>query len=531
MNPVKEFIYQLPEEERRQFESPVLGGEEWPEPMPLKESELRPVTQMPKTLIPKPLRSWLTDISYRMQCPLDFVAVGAMVAISSLVGAGCGIRPKQNDDWTVIPNLWGGVIARPSMKKSPALGETMKPINRLEVTAKEGFEQAEQFASADKELYKATKAAIISDMTAVLKSKSPKSGKTVEVLRCELASLEEPQATIRRRYKTSDATVEKLGELMNENPRGILVFRDELTGLLTSWEREDKQSDRAFFLEAWNGNQPYTTDRIGRGTIDIKNCCLTILGGIQPSKLMAYLLQAANSLQNDGMIQRFQLLVYPDEPKDWKLVDEKPDKTARDIALEVYEKLANMDFIGSGACDDGDKPYFHFGNEAQQVFYEWLTDLQSKKTSEENPLMCEHLGKYDSLMPALSLLFQLIDMASGEEGGSISKENAEKAAAWCDYLEGHARRIYGLLSDAKRMAAISLAKRISNGDIQDGFTVRDVYRNGWSLLDTKERAEDACNELVEMNWLISKMVEVVNRPRSQEKYFINPKIQKNIKNA
>jgi hypothetical protein len=34
-----------------------------------------------------------------------------------------------------------------------------------------------------------------------------------------------------RRYKTNDSTVEKLGELLRENPVGLLILRDELVGV------------------------------------------------------------------------------------------------------------------------------------------------------------------------------------------------------------------------------------------------------------------------------------------------------------
>ena len=115
-----------------------------------------------------------------------------------------------------------------------------------------------------------------------------------------------------RRYKSNDTTVEKLGELLRENPTGLLVLRDELVGLIASWEREGREGDRAFFLEGWNGNPSFDTDRIKRGSIFIPNLCISIFGGIQPDKLTVYLEQAAHALANDGMLQRFQLLVYPD---------------------------------------------------------------------------------------------------------------------------------------------------------------------------------------------------------------------------
>jgi hypothetical protein len=44
-------------------------------------------------------------------------------------------------------------------------------------------------------------------------------------------------------------------------------------------------------------------------------------------------------------------------------------------------------------------------------------------------------------MPALALLFELAD--GGVE--SVSLEHARQSAAFCDYLESHARRIYSMI--------------------------------------------------------------------------------------
>ena len=116
--------------------------------------------------------------------------------------------------------------------------------------------------------------------------------------------------------------------------------------MIATWEREGREGERAFFLEAWNGNQSFDTDRIGRGHISIANVCASIFGGIQPDKLTVYLEQAAHALANDGMLQRFQVLVYPD-PLRWEWRDRAPDKAARDAASAVFEKLADFD-LGRG---------------------------------------------------------------------------------------------------------------------------------------------------------------------------------------
>ena len=63
-----------------------------------------------------------------MQCPLDFVAIPALVALGSVLGRKIGMRPKRKTDWIEVPNLWGGIVGRPGMMKSPAMGEALKPL-------------------------------------------------------------------------------------------------------------------------------------------------------------------------------------------------------------------------------------------------------------------------------------------------------------------------------------------------------------------------------------------------------------------
>ena len=243
-------------------------------------------------------------------------------------------------------------------------------------------------------------------------------------------------------------------------------------------------------LEAWVGDGSHTTDRIGRGTIDTPNLCESVFGGIQPSKLISYLSKAVKNIENDGLIQRFQLLVYPDEPQDWQLIDQYPDHEAKNRAFAVFERLAEMDFCANGATlEEGEKaPHFHFApDDAQRFFYDWLTAHEQKlRRNGEEPIMIEHLAKFRSLMPSLALIFHLIEVADGTASGPVTLRSTQLAAQWCEYLETHARRIYGLVNDIGVQAASRLASKIKEGAIQDGFTARDVYRKQWGLLDDKE---------------------------------------------
>lgn len=499
---------------------------EWPDPAPIK-TELLPVEPLPFSIIPAPFRSWIKDVSDRMQCPLDFVAAAMLVMTSSIIGAGCGIRPKKEDDWLVVPNLWGGVVGRPSMMKTPAIGEAMKPMDGLSAAAKQDFDLVIKEHLAEVEAFKAQREAIQGAMRQAARSKAAETP-SMDCLKDDFANLEEPKPPVWRRYVTNDATIEKMAELQASNPRGLLLFRDELVGLFATWDKDGHEADRTFYMEGWNGDRSHTSDRIGRGTTHVQNLCVSLFGGIQPAKLTSYLHAAMRGLNNDGLVQRLQVLVYPDELSTWSLVDRPIDAPAKRAAFQAVERLATMDFRQVGAfAGEGQTPYFRFADDAQEVFNEWLTELEAKLRTDEEPVLQEHLGKYRSLMPSLALQFHLLNLADAPSVNTsqVTKACAVQAAAWCEYLETHARRIYGLVTNATAQAAAQLAKKLQQGKLPQRFTARDVYRKEWSLLGDEAAARNACEELVGLGWLREQVTPPAQGQKSKTEYRLNPKVR------
>ncbi len=507
--------------------SSVSVDNTWPEPQPIKQNISSP-EPLPPQLIPEPILEWVSDIAHRMQCPVDYVASTAIVMMASLIGSGCGIRPKRNDDWLVIPNLWGCNIGSPSLMKSPAMEATLQPLSKLEKIANEQHDIDSKVHEADMLEYKARHKAITSNIEASANNSKKASSISIDAEKQRFIQLVEPTKPYWRRYKTSDATIEKLGELLSENKRGIVIIRDEIMGLLNGWEREDKSVDRAFYLEAWNGYGTYTTDRIGRGTIHTDNMCVSLFGNTQPDKILNYLLQAIRG-DNDGLIQRLQILIYPEENKNhWQLIDEAPNLIAKNKAFKIAEDIANIDFAEIGATFDEHKEiyYFHFTPEAQEVFYEWLTDLEKNKLrgDDEDDMIIQHLAKYRSLMPSLALVFHIIDIVGGNASGAVSVAAAEKAAAWCDYLESHTRRVYSLVQNVRLKAASILADKIKSGKLPDKFTVRDIYRKGWAHLTDTKIVTSACDELVNLDWLLEEITPPSYQQKEKIEFLVNPKV-------
>jgi putative DNA primase/helicase len=113
--------------------------EDWADPVPLR-NDLHAVVPLHSSNFPAPYLDWILDVSERMQCPADYIAVAAIVATAAVIGTGCGIKPKQRDDWLVIPNLWGGLVGHPGKLKSPAVAEALHPLGQLEAEAKKLYD-------------------------------------------------------------------------------------------------------------------------------------------------------------------------------------------------------------------------------------------------------------------------------------------------------------------------------------------------------------------------------------------------------
>lgn len=475
-------------------------GDHWPVPLPLPEG-LPPVKVLDPAMIPAPLRGWLMDIADRMQIPPDFSTAAAVVALGSIIGRGCGIHPKRHDDWLVIPNLWGGVIGRPSLMKTPAITEAQKLLVMLETEARTEYQAAAQAQEIEEEITKITRAAICEEIKrAVKKDEADK----IEQARARLAAMDNEAPATRRRYQTQDGTTEKIGELLNQNPRGLLINRDELIGWFHTLDKSGREGDRAFYLEAWNGTRGYTYDRIGRGTLDIDALCASIFGAITPGPLSDYVYQASRGGNgDDGLMQRFQVMVWPDVPGEWHNVDRFPDTTEKKRVGEIFKVLAG-DIPGAIKENGADIPGLRFSAEGQEVFDTWRGTLESRLRSDHGlpSSMESHLAKYRSLMPSLALIFHLVEVADGTaKPGPVSEQAAIMAAAWCDYLESHAGRIYGGVLMPGMESAREIVKHIRRGAIQDGCKPKDIYRNHWARLATADEVKAGLEVLTEYDWL------------------------------
>jgi putative DNA primase/helicase len=499
------------------------GAETWPAPKPLP-NELPPVPPFSARLLPDAFAPWVIDIAERMQCPPDFPAVATMVMAAGLVGRAIAIRPKRHDDWTVVPNLWGLVIGRSGIMKTPAIEEPLTQLERLVAEAGKAYTAQQQAYAFDKVKVDAQRAQLAKKVRQAVEE-----GADAETLRAEFDALQVIEPT-ERRYLVNDTTVEKLGELLNENPRGLFLERDEIAGLLGSMDRQGHENDRAFYCEAWNGTGSYTYDRIGRGTLHIKSVCLSLFGGTQPGPLAAYLREVfSGGARDDGFIQRFQLLVWPDVSGAWRNVDRWPDTTAKDTAFKVLQRLAHLDpaALGASPGQAGQPPSLRFDAAAQDVFDAWRAGLEAKvRDDDEHAVIVSHLSKYRSLMPSLALLVHLVDCVDRGLSVPVSRAAAECAVAWCDYLEVHARRVYYSITARSAASTGELAKKLRAGKLDSPFRARTVLRHQWSGLTELQDIYAAIDWLADLDWLRREEVPApITGGKPTVQFHVNPQVR------
>jgi hypothetical protein len=160
----------------------------------------------------------------------------------------------------------------------------------------------------------------------------------------------------------------------------------------------------------------------------------------------------------------------------------------------------------------------HFSPEAQKAFNAWYVENENMLTTGGlDSARQSHFAKYRSLVPALALLFHLLD----DHAGPVCEVCLNRALSYAAYLRCHADRIYASVSGHDHASVRLLAERLLDGQLADGFTCRTLTLKGWSGLSNREQAQAVIDALVEYGWLTETEVRSGGRP--SVKYALNPK--------
>jgi Protein of unknown function (DUF3987)/DnaB-like helicase N terminal domain len=208
----------------------------WPEPADLLGVPLAP--PFPIDFLPGALGDFVAGAARRMAAPVDFIAVPLIIAAGAAIGKDFTLAPKTIDlSWRERPCLWGACIASVGSKKTPAFNRALAPIWGLEAEFRQVHQDELKAYIAEARIAKIANKQWEKDYAAAIKNNDPAPDPPPET-----------SAPTLRKIITNDATQERLVELMQQNPRGIMLYRDELSGWFHSFNQYRPGSDEQFLF-------------------------------------------------------------------------------------------------------------------------------------------------------------------------------------------------------------------------------------------------------------------------------------------
>ncbi len=474
----------------------ALQAEEYKFTLPINILDNKcPVPAFPLDFLPEPFRTFVSDIAERTQAPPEFAAIPLIVGTGAVIGNAAVLQPKERDTaWRESPALWGCVIAPSGSCKTPPATQALKPVVSLQQELLRQWEE-------DTEAYE----------TELRKwEKGSKDG-------------EPPEKPLRPTVILNEATQEGLALAMQENPRGIFLYRDEIAGLFNSFDkyRAGKGDDRQFFLEAYSGGT-YSSQRKREGSLFVSRMFLSIYGTIQPEVAKKHF-----SGVQDGMAQRFGLLAWP-EPRPFNYVDKAPDSTAANDVAQAIEAMHQV------AADCAEPFVFTFNAEARTEFADFSATLRNRRI--DASALRSHLSKYEGLFIRLSLvhwfmrLFCQRPRTMGLNSPASRVVDADTARAVRllieEYLKAHAHHIYGYLdSHTGAEGAIPIARWIVDRGFTE-FKYRDIAQRQLPGLKCRHDLLPALEYLADIaGWVIPEEIPPTKKGgRPGMKYLVNPAV-------
>lgn len=388
-------------------------GGAWDNPAPIQDAA--PAEPFPIEALPGPMRRMAEAVALSMPCPVDMPACTMLAAASAAIGATRQLKVKTS--WYELPRLWLAVVARPGSKKSPSAKNVLGPIRRAQKRLRREHEAA-------MEKYKA--------------SLAEWKRQTEEAIAARQNPPDKPHEPIERQLEVGDTTREALCDLLRENWRGVLVYRDELTGWANSLNqyKAGKGDDRQFWLSLWSG-EPVFVNRRGR-RLYAEEPFASIVGNLPPAVLGEL---SDNRAREDGWIHRI-LFAWPEEIE-MTVTKAEPDP----LTLDDYEKVfVNLFALESGRDSDGEPVprTLRFSHDADDRWTAFVNALYREMKAEDFP---EELrgpwAKMEGYCVRLALLLHVCRQACGETSSEeVDRESVENAIRLVRYFQAHARRVY-----------------------------------------------------------------------------------------
>jgi hypothetical protein len=473
----------------------------------LTDQQLSPVP-FPLNIFGPYWTQWIRDQAEAKSCAPDYVAGGLLGGASVLIGNARWGSPWAG--WEEPPILWINNVGYPSSGKSPGLDAIRDVLGAIEADANTSHSGKLDEWNTKKQEAKFRLDAWESACKAAIKDK-------IGIMPPKPQDTEEPSRPTRKRIVTNDPTVEKVARLVLENPKGLMLFRDELAGWIGALDKYGGAGgDRAFYIEAYGGRS-YAVDRIkDPEPIVVPALSIPIMGGIQPDRLATLVLSG----DDDGLAARF-IYLWPERIP--------PLKPENGVPVGAKERLATLYALQERKTQDGARLALPFDKRAVDALQEFRTQIAAAE-GEVSGLYLSWLGKTPGMAVRLATVLEHLRWCGDDETKDLPEMVSEAAAVAAivfldEYAIPMARRCFGeaALPQVDRDAKV-LARWIRTNE-PDTINVRNLRRAGVLTAKDASRYDAAITELEAAGWVCpDPHREGSGSGRQRKDWSVNPRL-------
>jgi len=433
----------------------------WNEFVPL--GDVPEVPTFPEEVFPEAAQCVVREIAVALPCPVDFVTTPLLVMAGGAIGASRALAIKEGHIQRAC--IYAAVIGPPGSDKSPAQEKVVETVHELEESLHASWEETMEQFQDDQEIYESE-----------MREWKKKGGDLPK----------KPKRPILERLTVNDATSESLVPILKENPRGVVLVRDELIGwvqAMNQYREGGKGADQQFWLSAWSGST-VTVDRRKThelGPLRVRHPFISVIGGLTPDKLSALRGdKPRQKVKQDGFIDRL-LMSFPSEPhvtaENWMEVE----SATLEKLSGLIGKLRSLEMV---PIQEGDKvkgwrPFIVKLTSTGRQEWQRFTQQHANERNEDDfpPQLIGPWSKLRGYTGRLALILHFLRWAAGEvKDQDVDGESMERAARLVAYFKAHIRKVYAVMdADPKATSAQRLLKWIIQENRQQ-FTRRDSYR-------------------------------------------------------
>lgn len=375
----------------------------------------------PVQLMPPAVRDYVAQTADGMACDATLVALPILAGLAAAIGNTRTI--SLNDEWAEPSILWVAVVADSGSLKTPASRKALRFITQQE-------SDIEQRNAAARDEYE-QELVVHESRMAAWKHQARRSGDNAG------APPLKPARPPRAAYVVSDTTIEAVVGILADNPRGVLLERDELAGWLGGFDKYKAggasrvSSEVGHWLSMHNAGT-LRLDRKSTGRTFVERASLSITGGIQPDTLTQAIGQEHVA---NGLLARFLLAAPPRRPK--RFTTATADFAAVESARQLFSTL-----YGLPMPEDGPKALrlSRDGLAAWEPFFQRHADRQMEAKGVEASM----LAKIEAAAARLALIHHVCRQAGGEPTlpHDVDAQSVEVGIALAEWFADEWLRVY-----------------------------------------------------------------------------------------